>query len=65
MSQTRTISVTIVSWNSAAYLPACLDALATQTHTPSEVVVVDNGSTDESIRIAENHPVVSFVDKAQ
>lgn len=42
------VSVVIVNWNGAALLPECLDALAAQTHSPAEVIVVDNGSTDDS-----------------
>ena len=58
------IGVTVVSWNSAAYLGACLDSLGAQTRPPTEVVVVDNGSTDRSLSIAKAHPVVSAVDAA-
>jgi GT2 family glycosyltransferase len=40
----------VVNWNGASLLPACLDALARQTH-PARVVVVDNGSTDASAAV--------------
>lgn len=63
MSDAATISVTIVSWNSARYLQTCLDSLAAQTQPPQEVVVVDNGSTDESAKVAEDHSVVTCVDR--
>lgn len=43
-----TVSVIIISWNSSAYLPACLQALEKQTVTDFEVIIVDNGSTDDS-----------------
>jgi len=42
------LSVIVISYNSAAYLPACLGALSRSTHVPYEVVVVDNASTDGS-----------------
>jgi GT2 family glycosyltransferase len=42
-------TVVIVSWNSAAYLPRCLDSLSAQTDHDFEVVLVDNGSTDGSL----------------
>ena len=58
------IGVTVVSWNSAAYLAACLDSIGAQTQPPTEVVVVDNGSTDQSLSIARAHPVASAVDAA-
>jgi len=40
------VSVILVTWNSAAYLPRCLDSLAAQTFQNFEVIVVDNGSSD-------------------
>lgn len=38
--------------NEAAYLPGTLRALAAQTQPPREVIVVDNGSRDETAHIA-------------
>lgn len=40
------ISVVIVIWNSAAYLAQCLSALSRQTVQGFEIILVDNGSTD-------------------
>jgi len=42
------VSVIIVNWNKKAYLKDCLDSLFNQTHSPIEIVVVDNGSRDGS-----------------
>lgn len=47
------ISVIIVNWNGANYLPACLAALLRQTYTPFELVIVDNASTDKSGQILD------------
>ncbi|MRX42657.1 glycosyltransferase family 2 protein [Agromyces kandeliae] len=47
-----TISVVIPCRNDASYLAVCLQALGRQSRTPDEVVVVDDGSTDESATIA-------------
>ncbi|MDQ0895661.1 glycosyltransferase family 2 protein [Agromyces ramosus] len=47
-----TISVVIPSLNDAGYLAACLDALARQTRPADEVIVVDNGSTDDTTAVA-------------
>lgn len=57
------VAVTLVAHDSARDLPRCLDALAAQTVAPAEVVVVDNASSDESVTIAEKHPVVSQVER--
>ena len=47
---TGPVSVVVVNYNGAAYLPACLAALATQTlpRHAFEVVVIDNASRDGS-----------------
>jgi GT2 family glycosyltransferase len=42
----RLVSVVLVTWNSAATLRRCLDALATQTHPDVELIAIDNASTD-------------------
>lgn len=47
-----TVDVSLVSWNSAAYLKSALQSLVTQTLHPQSVTVVDNGSTDGSADIA-------------
>ena len=43
-----------MSWNSARFLPGCLDSLAAQTHPPHEIIVVDNGSVDGSVEIVRS-----------
>jgi len=48
-------SVVIPSFNHAPYLRACLDSVLEQTYPPSEVIVVDDGSTDESVEILQSY----------
>jgi GT2 family glycosyltransferase len=43
------VSVIIVNWNGRRWLESCLSALQTQTYEDFEVIVVDNGSTDDSL----------------
>lgn len=47
-----TISVVVPVKDDAASLERCLRALAAQTRRPDEVLVVDNGSTDDSAAVA-------------
>jgi glycosyltransferase involved in cell wall biosynthesis len=47
------VSVVIPVKDDAAALERCLDALAHQTTLPAEVIVVDNGSSDDSGAVAE------------
>ncbi len=48
------VSVIIVTWNSAAYLPRCLQSLQAQTYKDFEVIVVDNASTDDTLSLLES-----------
>lgn len=43
------ITVSLVTFNGMRWLPACLEAVATQTHGELEVIVFDNASTDGSV----------------
>lgn len=43
------VSVIIPHWNGRRFLPACLGALRTQTFRDFEVILVDNGSVDDSV----------------
>ncbi len=49
------ISVIVPAYDVAAYLPACLDSLLAQAHRRLDVVVVDDGSPDDSGAIAEQY----------
>ncbi len=42
-------TVIIANWNGARHLRVCLDSLRRQTHPDFETIVVDNGSTDDSL----------------
>ncbi|PZE63570.1 glycosyltransferase family 2 protein [Curtobacterium sp. MCBD17_021] len=46
------VSVVIPVRNDARHLRRCLHALAAQTHPADELVVVDNGSSDDSAEVA-------------
>ena len=42
------ISIIIPVYNTAAFLPRCMDSVLGQTHHQLEVILVDDGSTDDS-----------------
>jgi lipopolysaccharide/colanic/teichoic acid biosynthesis glycosyltransferase/GT2 family glycosyltransferase len=44
----QSVTVVIPAYNAARSLPDCLAALARQTRPPDEVIVVDDGSTDDT-----------------
>ena len=45
------ISVVLAVYNGADTLPATLDSIAAQTERDFEVIIVDDGSTDDTPRI--------------
>lgn len=54
---TPSVSVVIPAWHSATRLPACLDALAAQSFTDFEVIVVSSSDESETRRVVEAHPL--------
>ena len=44
------ISIIVVNWNGSAHLQACFGALAAQTRRDFDLVVVDTGSSDDSMQ---------------
>jgi hypothetical protein len=60
------VSVIIPNWNGKHFLKTCLDSLNTQTFRDIEIIIVDNGSTDGSVRfLNENYPEVRIVEFAE
>lgn len=56
------VAVVIVSWNAARYLGDCLASLRELERPAAEIVVVDNGSTDDSAeRVRREFPEVKLL----
>lgn len=55
------VSLVIPAYNEEHHLKVCLEAVATQTVVPFEVIVVDNGSTDATAVIARSFPFVKLI----
>lgn len=49
------ITVIVPIYNTAEYLPECLDSLIGQTYQNLEIILIDDGSTDPSGRIADEY----------
>lgn len=49
------ISIIVPVYNVEKYLPTCLDSLLNQTHKNMEIIVVNDGSTDNSQQIIDDY----------
>lgn len=49
------VAVCIVTYDSAADLPGCLESIGRLDHRPLEIVIVDNASRDGSLEVAKRH----------
>jgi len=60
-----TISVIVPNYNDSATIGAAIESLAAQTRAPDEILVIDDGSTDDSVSVIEAcaaaHPTVRFL----
>lgn len=59
----KKISVIVPCYNYAHYLGECLDSLITQTYLLHEIIVVDDGGTDNCKEICDKYPTVEYLRK--
>jgi GT2 family glycosyltransferase len=56
------VSILVLNYNGVKYLKECYDSLLKSTYTAIEIILVDNHSTDESVRFTrENYQQVKIV----
>ena len=48
------LSVVVPNYNHAHYLPRCLQAILRQSAQPTEIIVLDDASTDKSVEVIES-----------
>lgn len=49
------VSIIIPVYNTEAYLGYCLNSVVSQTYRQIEVILVNDGSTDDSLTICHNY----------
>ena len=49
------VSVIVPVYNTEKYLEKCLDSILRQTYDNLEIIVINDGSTDNSLSVAENY----------
>lgn len=55
-------SIVILGWGSEPYIATCLAALRNQTYTNHEIIVVDNGSPDQTaVIVSRDFPEVQLI----
>lgn len=57
---TGLVSICVPIFNTGKYLPRCINSLLRQTYSDLEIILVDDGSTDQSGTICDNY---SLMDK--
>ena len=55
------VSVIIPCYNHAHYLPVAIESVLNQSHSAIEIIVVDDGSTDNTKQVALNYPQVKYI----
>jgi len=54
-SEKTRVSIIVVNYNGKQFLHDCFSAIFRQTYSPSEVIMVDNASRDESVAFIREH----------
>jgi glycosyltransferase involved in cell wall biosynthesis len=61
MPKSLTLTIVIPVFNEQDHIEACLSAIAGQTVAPDEVIIVDNNSTDNTLKIARQFKFVKIL----
>jgi glycosyltransferase involved in cell wall biosynthesis len=55
--ENNTVTVVVPCYNSERYIARCIKSILKQTVKPSQIIVVDDGSSDRTVQIAKRFPI--------
>ena len=61
MQKNLLVSVVIPVYNGSQYLAEAIESVLSQTYQPTELIIVDDGSTDNSAIIAQSYKQVHYI----
>ena len=60
ISNASLASVIVPIYNTQGYLVRCIESILNQTYTNMEIILVNDGSTDDSLSVCEEYDHVSL-----
>ncbi len=67
MKQSPLVSVIVTNYNYAKYVGQCIESAINQTYKPIEIVVINDGSTDNSDQVIKKytnkHPEIKYINQ--
>lgn len=55
MEETLKVSIIIPAYNAEKYIKQCVDSCLSQTYTNFEIIAIDDGSTDSTVKILQEY----------
>ena len=64
MNTDKTVSIILATYNGATFIREQIDSLLAQTYPLKEIIIQDDGSTDDTVSICEDYaqrcPIIHF-----
>jgi glycosyltransferase involved in cell wall biosynthesis len=64
-AETPLVSVIVTSYNQASFLGDAINSVQAQSHRSDEIIVVDDGSSDDTFQVAMKYPEVKCIRSAR